>query len=176
MEDDIHDPVQAVFDVPMGAHGGGEAFCGELCGREEVAPFDRCFSVALDLGLDHGDHVEVLEAPLSGEAPVAFQPVDPVADGVSSGFDAAMRPVEGVVAFAGVDFGVGKKALDLGAESRPVVLEGQQVVRALVADCSGDPGLAALGHLPGLARIIERGKMVEQTGCGHLRPHRVGAS
>ena len=32
MEDDIHHPVQPVFDVPMGAYGCGEAPGRELCG------------------------------------------------------------------------------------------------------------------------------------------------
>ena len=134
MEDDIHDPVQAVFDVPMGAHGGGKAFCGELCGREEVTPFDRCFSVALDFGLDHGDHGEVLEAPLAGEAPVAFQPVDPVTDGVSSGFDAAMSPVEGVVAFAGVAFGIGEETIK---PSLPSITERNDIKRNCITGRGG---------------------------------------
>lgn len=32
MEDDIHDPGEAVFDAPVGAHGMGEVFGGEFCG------------------------------------------------------------------------------------------------------------------------------------------------
>ena len=56
MEDDIHDPVQAVFDVPVGANRGGKALGGRLCGREEVAPFARRFSVTLDLSLNPSYH------------------------------------------------------------------------------------------------------------------------
>ena len=31
VEDDIEDPVQAIFDAPMGADGGGECAGVELC-------------------------------------------------------------------------------------------------------------------------------------------------
>ena len=72
MEDDIHDPVQPVFDVPVGANRGGRASGGRLCGREEVAPFDRRFAVTLDFSLNHSHHGEVLKAPLARAAPVAF--------------------------------------------------------------------------------------------------------
>ena len=33
-----------------------------------------------------------------------------------------------------------------------------------------------VGHLPGLARVIKGGKMVEQTGRGHQRPHQFDTS
>ena len=102
MEDDIHDPVQSVFNVPVGAHRGGKAPGGKLRGSEEVAPFDRRFSVTPDLSLNPRNHGEVLKAPLAGEAPVAFQPVDFMAHGVPSDFDTAMTAVEGVVLRAAI--------------------------------------------------------------------------
>ena len=116
-----------------------------VCGREEVAPFDRGFSVAPDLSLNPGHHSEVLKAPLAGEAPVAFQPVDFVAHGVPSDCDTAMTAVEGVVVRAGIGLGVCEEALDFGARNRPVVLESEQIVRSLVADCLGDFGLTPHG-------------------------------
>ena len=35
MEDDVHDPVQAVLDMPVGTHGGGELLCGKPGGGEK---------------------------------------------------------------------------------------------------------------------------------------------
>ena len=61
MADDIHDPVQPVFDVPVGANRGGKALGGRLYAREEVAPFDRSFFVTPDLSLNHSHHGEVLK-------------------------------------------------------------------------------------------------------------------
>ena len=112
---------------------------------EEIAPFDREFSLALDLSFDHSDHGEVSEAPLAGKAPVTFEPVDLVADGVSSGFNPTMIALEAVAALAGIGLWVREEAFDLGAQGRPVVFEGEQIVRPLIADCPCDLGLAAHG-------------------------------
>ena len=148
------------------------------------------FFLALGLSFDHGDHGEVSEAPLAGKAPVTFEPVDLAADGVSSGFNPAM------IALAGVGLRVREEAFDLGTQGRPVVFEGRQIVRPLSRIASAilvqQPMASVLneilgsghrcaehdqqnlgqrvGHLPGLARVIKGGKMVEQTGRGHQRP------
>lgn len=54
VEDDIEDPMQAIFDVPMTADGAGEETCVEACRRKEVARSPG-FAIPLDFGLDHGD-------------------------------------------------------------------------------------------------------------------------
>ena len=68
-----------------------------------------------------------------------------MADGVAAHLDAAMVTVGGVVTIEGPGMGVGEEALDFGAERRPVVLEGQQIVGALGANGLGDLGLASHG-------------------------------
>ena len=98
-----------------------------------------------DLSLNPGHDGEVLKAPLAGEAPVAFQTIDFVAHGVPSDFDTAMTAVEGVVLRAGIGLGVCEEALNLGARKRPVVLQSEQIVRPLIADCLGDFGLTPHG-------------------------------
>ena len=62
-----------------------------------------------------------------------------------SDFDPAMTAVEGVVVRAGIGPGVREAALDFGARNRPVVLQSEQIVRSLVADCLGDFGLTPRG-------------------------------
>ena len=158
MEDDIHNPVQPVFDVLMGAYGCGEAPGREFCGGKETAPFDREFSLALDLSFDHSDHGEVSEAPLAGKAPVTFEPVDLAADGVSSGFNPAM------ISLAGIGLWVREEAFDLGAQGRPVVFEGRQIVRPLIADCPGDLGPAA--HGVGGDKSSAQSQALQQSGDG----------
>ena len=105
----------------------------------------RGFSVTPDLSLNPSHHGEVLKAPLAGEAPVPFQPVDVVAHGVPSDFGTAMTAVAGVVVRAGIGPGVREEALDFGARNWPVVLETEQIVRPLVADCLGNFGLTPHG-------------------------------
>ena len=151
MEDDIHHPVQPVFDVPMGAYGCGEAPGRELCGGEEITPFDREFSLALDLSFDHSDHGEASEAPLAGKAPVTFEPVDLAADGVPSGLNPAM------IALAGVGLWIREKAFDLGTQ-------GRQIVRPLIADCTDDLGPAA--HRVGGDKSSAQFQALQQGGDG----------
>ena len=103
------------------------------------------FSVTPDLSLNHSHHDKVLKAPLAGEAPVAFQPIDFVAHGVPSDCDTAMTAIEGVVVRAGIGPGVREAALNFGARNRPVVLQSKQIVRPLVTDCLGDFGLTPHG-------------------------------
>ncbi len=109
-EDDIEDPVETVFDVPVGAHGAGEGL-GVEPGRGEVVAFLAFdLAVALDLGLDPGDHGEVGEAGFVGVAAVGEEPVDVVADGVASKLDAAMVAVGGLEAIERTGLGVGEEA------------------------------------------------------------------
>jgi len=62
VEDNIHDPVQAVLDMPVGAHGGGERLRGESGGGETIAAFGGDLAGPLGLALDHGDHGQAVEA------------------------------------------------------------------------------------------------------------------
>ena len=145
VEDDVHDPVEAVLDVPVGAHGGGELSGRERGGGEVIAPLDAGFATVLALGLDHGDHGEVLEAPFAGEAAVGDKPLHVMADGMAADLDAAMVAVDGLVRVERGRCGGGEEALGLGGQGGPIVLEGEQVIGATVADGFGDPGLAADG-------------------------------
>ena len=68
VEDDVENPMQAILDPPMGAHGGGEGFWVEH-GRGQVkAPLAPCVSAVFDSGLDHGDGVEGRKPPLIRKA------------------------------------------------------------------------------------------------------------
>jgi len=56
----------------------------------------------------HGDHGEILEAPLAGEGPVGGEPFDIVADGMAAAFEAAKVVVGGLMALEGSGIGVGE--------------------------------------------------------------------
>ena len=56
-----------------------------------------------------------------------------------------MIALEAVAALAGVGLGVCEEAFHLGVQGRPVVFEGRQIVRPLIADCLADLGPAAHG-------------------------------
>ena len=114
VEDDVHDPMQAGFDVPVGAHGGGELLGGELGGGEIIAPLEAGLAVTLGQSLDHADHGEVLEAPLAGEAAVGDEPLHVMADGMAADFNAAVVAVGGLVSVERERIGGGEEALDLG--------------------------------------------------------------
>ena len=118
---------------------------------KETAPFDREFSLALDLSFDHSDHGEASEAPLAGKAPVTFEPVDLAADGVSSGLNPAM------ISLAGVGLWIREKAFDLGTQ-------GRQIVRPLIADCTDDLGPAA--HRVGGDKSSAQFQALQQGGDG----------
>jgi len=47
--------VQAVFDMPLAAHGGCEQLCVEWQGGQIVALFQAGAAISLDFGLDVGD-------------------------------------------------------------------------------------------------------------------------
>ena len=55
MEDDIEDPVEAIFDAPMGAGAAGEddGIGGQRRDVEVSGGFG--LAVSFDLALDHGD-------------------------------------------------------------------------------------------------------------------------
>jgi hypothetical protein len=145
VEEDVHNPVEAVFDAPVGAHRVGELGGGEL-GRGEVVAlgFGR-LAVAIDLAFDHGDHGEAGKARLAGEAAAAGEPVDAVADAVAADLDAAVAAVGGFVALDGLVEVACEEQLHLLGERRPVALERKEIVGAFGGDGLGDVALAADG-------------------------------
>ena len=138
VEDDIEDPMQSVFDMPMGANCGSEAFGGEFCGGQIVASLGAGFAAAVDFGLDHSQHGQAIEAPLAGEAPVGGEPVDRVADGMPADLDAAVVAIGGFMALDACRIGVGEEATDFRAQCWPVVLEAKEIVCAPLANGFGD--------------------------------------
>jgi hypothetical protein len=74
VEDDVQDPVQAVFYVSVSAHGSSKLFGRELGRGQVIATGDGGLAVAFDFRLDQGDGGETLEAGLFREALVAAPP------------------------------------------------------------------------------------------------------
>ncbi len=66
-----------------------------------------------------------------------------MADGVAADFDTAMIALGGLALVEVMRIGVGKEAFDLGRQRRPVVVERQQIVGALVANGFCDCRLTA---------------------------------
>ena len=95
VEDDIEDPMQAVFDAPVGAHRRRESLGVETSGGEVVAPFVGKRAVALTVAFDHGDHGQVREARLVGIAAIREQPVDFMADDMAALLDPAVLAICG---------------------------------------------------------------------------------
>src|SRR4051794_24113570 len=138
------DPMQAVFNAPMGANRTSEGQSIQKSRRKIVAAREGGPAVPLHVGLDHGDGGKARKARLAREAAIGQEPGHVMADDVAPDLDAAMVAVGGGVP---VEFvrGGGKEAFDLAVQVRPVVFHRDQVVRALSLDGVGDLGLAAHG-------------------------------
>jgi hypothetical protein len=146
VKDDVEDPMQAVLDTPVGAHGGGEGFGIELGSRQIVASFVLDSAAAFDPRLDHADHREMGKARLAGIAAVGPQPGHVAADAMAALFEAA------VVGIGGLEGRrdhpgrrIGEETDDVGLERRPIALERQQIVAAAAHDGLGDGVLGSHG-------------------------------
>ena len=122
MEDDVEDPVEPIFDVPMASDGAGEELGVEGHRGEKIAAFAADAAIAFDLGLNHGDGLEAREARLPGEAPVRGQPSHVAADEVPPLFDAPVIGVEGFEAVETGRIGLLEAAFDLARQAGPVSL------------------------------------------------------
>ena len=102
VEDDVQDPVQPVFDVPVVSCGLGNQRGG--CGQRsniEVAGASR-LGTDFAFALDHGNGDE------AGPTVALSEPVDVVCDPVPAGLDAAVVGIDGLVE---VDTGPGEAGL-----------------------------------------------------------------
>src|SRR3982750_2015925 len=59
VEDDVHDPVPAIFYAPVGAHGSGELFGREGGRGQVIAAGQGGLAVAFDFRLDPGGGGEI---------------------------------------------------------------------------------------------------------------------
>jgi hypothetical protein len=141
-EGDIEDPVEGVFDLPMGAHGRGGLFGAERPGRDVVTVFPGAEVFVLDAGLDPDQGGDFGEAVLAGEAPASGHPVDGLGDVAAALLDAAVALVALDVGVEGLWGWVIEEALDFAMERGLVVLNGQEIVGLLVDDAPGDRGVA----------------------------------
>lgn len=95
MEDNVENPVQSVFDAPVGADGISEGFGVEFGGRKIVTPLVLAFSIAFDQGFDHSDHLQAGETRLFWISSVGKQPFYVMTDGMMADFDPTMVIVGG---------------------------------------------------------------------------------
>ena len=72
VEVDVEDPMEAVFDAPMGADGLGRLLCGKDGGGDVIARFEARAVGEFGARLDTDDRRGSWEAMLGGEPPVAF--------------------------------------------------------------------------------------------------------
>lgn len=145
VEDDIEDLVQAILDVPMGAHGGIEGPAIELGGGEIVASFTLCPSVALKLGLDQGDHRQMGHVRLVGIAAIRGEPGDVVADAEAAAFEATVVVDEGLVGVGDQVARIGEEADHVVVGGGPVAFDDEEIITAAGHDRLGDSGLCADG-------------------------------
>ena len=89
----VQDPVELVFDGPMGSHSLGELRRIEHRRGDIQASLGRCLAALLDRRFDHANGGEAGEAGLSRIAAVAGHPVHGVGHDMVAGLDAAMALV-----------------------------------------------------------------------------------
>ena len=75
-ESHVENPVESVFDLPMGAHGLGSLF-GSQCSRGDiVTTLPGAVRLVFDARFDPDDGGDPGKAILAGEAPVSGHPVN----------------------------------------------------------------------------------------------------
>jgi hypothetical protein len=94
VEDDVEDPVEAIFDPPMAAHGVGGGFGGEGGGGDIVSGVEAAVILEFGTRRDLDDGGDGGQAQFAGEAPVAIEPLDLADDGDGALLDAAVALVE----------------------------------------------------------------------------------
>lgn len=146
VESHVHDPMQAVFDAPMVADGGGEPLRRQGRGRNVEAPLLFGLGGGFAHAFDHGQRGQPCPVMTLAE------PIDVVHDGYGAGFDAAMVAIHGFCpGHRGILKTVGDLLIgeDLGvlAQATLVALQGEDVVGLFVDDFAGDVALApSSGH------------------------------
>jgi hypothetical protein len=143
VEDDVENPVEAVFDAPVGADGAGESSGGQRRRRQVIASGRADFAVFFDVGLDHADHGEAGETGFAGKAAVGGEPGHVMADGMPADLDPAMVAIGGVMAVEGLARLLMKEQPHVIGQGGPVVFESEEVIGVLGADGFGDGPLAA---------------------------------
>ncbi len=93
VEVDVEDPMEAVFDTPMGADRLGRPRCGEEGGGDVIARFGARAVGEFSAGLDTDDRGGSREAMLAWKAPVAAQPIDVMKHADGTLLDAAVTLV-----------------------------------------------------------------------------------
>src|SRR3546814_8746066 len=93
LEDGVEDPVEAVFDAPVSAHGACGVFGGEACGGDVVAGVEAAAVPQFGARGDAHDGGGTGQAQFAGEAARAGEPVGLARDGDAALFDAAMALV-----------------------------------------------------------------------------------
>ena len=144
-EDHVHDPVQAVFDAPMIADDGAEAF-GRQIERGDVEA-----RISLALAVELAQAVQDDDAGEARPGVALAQPVNVVDHGGGARLEAAVLAVDGLIAadrrvLEAVGPLLGDEEIDVAAQGALVALQGEHVVGALVADLCGDGALASHGR------------------------------
>src|SRR5215213_238907 len=93
VEDHVHDPMQAVFNAPMGANRTGKGRGLEKSRREIVSAREGRLAAPLHLGLDHGDGGKAGKARLARDAAIGREPGLVMVDDVAPDLDAAVVTV-----------------------------------------------------------------------------------
>ena len=146
VEDNVEDPVEPVFDAPMGAHGQGENLGIKLGGAEIVTPLASEGSVSFDPAFDHGDHSQMGKAGLVRVTARGEEPVDIIADKMAALFDAAVIGIgRDVDRFDLCGFRVGEELDHIVMENRSIGLEGEQIVAPARHDPLCNLGLGSHG-------------------------------
>ena len=131
MEDDVEDPMQAVLDAPMGAHGQSENVRIELGGGEIISPLPRHRAAFFDPGPDHADHGQMGETRLVSIAARGEQPIDVVADEMAALLDAAVVGVGRLMnGFDGFSFRIGEEGDDVLMKDGSIGFEREQIAAA----------------------------------------------
>ena len=116
-ESDIEDPMQAVLDPPVTAHGLGSA-CGiERGGGDVIACLAVCPAGALGLSLNANQAGDARQAEFTRKATIARQPVDLTNDADLTPLDAAMAFVMLEVAGDGLRRRIIEACLDFSAQA-----------------------------------------------------------
>ena len=110
VEDGIEDPVDAIFDAPVGADGGGKPLGSQVRRSEIEAVRAGDPAVTLDLGFDHGDTGKPRHHRLAGVAAIGDQPGDVAADRMTAHLNAAVVGVGGLAAVHAFRQRIAKKA------------------------------------------------------------------
>src|SRR3546814_16595384 len=99
LEDGVEDPVEAVFDAPVSAHGACGVFGGEACGGDVVAGVEAAAVPQFGARGDAHDGGGTGQAKFAGEAARAGEPVGLARDVDAALLDADMALVVGAECF-----------------------------------------------------------------------------